>query len=421
MKRFLVCITLAVLSTIPGLSLRLAHRHTTPLVDTVIFFAAILGASFLLSWGAEAAEEHVSQGLAIGILALVTVLPEYAVDIYYTLRAGQHPGSDYVQFAAANMTGANRLLIGLAWPLVVLLFWWKSGRRSVSLRWENAAEVAFLALASLYSFVITWKGRIDFWDTLFLFAIFVGYLWRLSRLPKDEDGDDDDDEVGPAAALATLPKAKQYAIMAVLTVFAGLVILAAAEPFAESLIAAGQTFGINKFLLIQWVAPLAGEAPEIILTVLFCLALKPTAALGALVSDKINQWTLLVGMIPLFYSLGAGHVGALPLDARQHEEFFLTAAQSLFAVALLLRLRFSLASGLALLGLFCVQLGLAFVCRHDEARTIRTLTDIAWLYLALAAGTVVWNRQGLWDYLRVGLLAGNAPREVGGVGGGEDA
>lgn len=409
MKKFILYVALAVLGTLPGLVMRLTHQHGTPLVDTVVFFAAILGASFLLSWGAEAAEEHVSQGLAIGLLALVTVLPEYAVDIYYTFQAGQHPGSDYVQFAAANMTGANRLLIGTAWPLVVLLFWWKSGKRSVPLRWENAAEVAFLALASLYSFVITLKGRIDLWDTLILVAIFIGYLWRLSKLPKNDD-EDEDEEVGPAAALSQLPKAKQYAVMAALTVFAALVILAAAEPFAESLIETGQAFGINKFLLIQWVAPLAGEAPEIIITILFCLSLKPTAALGALVSDKINQWTLLVGMIPLFYSLGAGHVGALPLDARQHEEFFLTAAQSLFAVALLLRLRLSLASGLVLLGLFSVQLGLAFVFRTDEARTIQTLTGMAWFYLALAAGMLVWNRQGLRDYLRVGLLAGVTPR-----------
>lgn len=52
-----------------------------------------------------------------------------------------------------------------------------------------------------------------------------------------------------------------------------------------------------------------------------------------MVSDKINQWTLLVGMLPLAMSLGAGGLTALPLDARQHEEFLLTAAQSLWSRA----------------------------------------------------------------------------------------
>lgn len=403
MKKFGVYVLLAVLGTLPGLVIRLTHRHHTAPIDALIFFAAILGASFLLSWGAEAAEEHVSQGLAIGCLALVTVLPEYAVDIYYTLQAGQHPGSEYVGFAAANMTGANRLLIGTAWPLLVLIYWWRSGKKVVSLRWENAAEVAFLAAASLYSFVITLKGRIDLFDTVVLMGIFGAYLWRLSKLPKEEE-DDDDEEVGPVAALAQLPKARQYVIMAALTVFAALVILASAEPFAEALVASGEVLHINKFLLIQWVAPLAGEAPEIIITILFGLSLKPTAALGALVSDKINQWTLLVGMIPLFYSLGSGKMAALPLDARQHEEFFLTAAQSLFAVALLLRLRLSLRSGLILLGLFLVQLGLAFVFRNNEPRTIMVLTTMAWLYIALAGLLFLWNRAYLINYIKVGLL-----------------
>lgn len=257
-RRFGFYVLIAVLATAPGLFMRLTGVHVKPSIEALIFGVAILGAGFLLSWGAEAAEEHVSQGLAIAGLALVTVLPEYAVDIYYTLQAGRHPGSEYVGFATANMTGANRLLVGVGWPLIVLLFWWRSGKRSIQLRWQNTVEISFLALASIYSFVITIKGRIDLFDTIVLVALFAAYLWRLGKLPKEEDDDDEQEEVGPAAALAQLPKARQYAVMAALTIFAALAILAAAEPFAESLVAAGDSLGINKFLLIQWVAPLAG-------------------------------------------------------------------------------------------------------------------------------------------------------------------
>ncbi len=402
MRKFGFYVLLAVLAAMPGLVMRLTGTHIKPSIEALIFGVAILGAGFLLSWGAEAAEEHVSQGFAIAGLALVTVLPEYAVDIYYTLQAGKHPGSEYVGFATANMTGANRLLVGVGWPLIVLLFWWRSGQRAIQLRWENTAEISFLALASIYSFVITIKGQIDLFDTIILIALFAAYLWRLGKLPK---GDDDDEvEVGPAAALTQLPRRQQYAVMAALTIFAAIVILAAAEPFAESLVAAGDSLGINKFLLIQWVAPLAGEAPEIIIVILFTLNMRPTPALGALVSDKINQWTLLVGMIPLFYSLGAGRIAALPLNARQHEEFFLTAAQSLFAVALLLCLRLSLRSAVTLLGLFLIQLGLAFAFRNDEARTIMALTYMAWFYLIMAIGLFLRSRAYVVNYIRIGLL-----------------
>ncbi|MFY0084508.1 hypothetical protein ABTP93_20740, partial [Acinetobacter baumannii] len=84
------------------------------------------------------------------------------------------------------------------------------------------------------------------------------------------------------------------------------------------------------------------------------------AGLAAMISDKINQWTLLVGMLPIAMSVGAGQLMALPLDARQHEEFLLTAAQSLFALTLLMRRRLSVWSAIMLTVMFFGQLFLAF-------------------------------------------------------------
>ena len=52
------------------------------------------------------------------------------------------------------MTGANRLLVGLAWPLMVFLHWMKDGHRAINLAPANAAEIGFLMLASLYAFVM---------------------------------------------------------------------------------------------------------------------------------------------------------------------------------------------------------------------------------------------------------------------------
>ncbi|MBA2382836.1 MAG: sodium:proton exchanger [Chloroflexi bacterium] len=404
LRPFAFGVALAGAATAPALVVRLAGLQPAPIVAVALFGASILGAGFLLSWGAEAAEAHVAQGVALAGLALVTVLPEYAVDIYYTLRAGADPGSDFVQFAAANMTGANRLLIGVGWPLIAILYWVRSRRSVVPLQPANAAEISFLALASLYSFAIVAKGQIEIIDTVVLAAIFGGYLWRLSRLPKEADEEDGDVEVGPAAALRVLPKRRQYALIAVLTIVAAIVIVLAAEPFAESLLAAGTQLGINRFFLVQWVAPLAGEAPEIVITVLFVLALRPAAALGALISDKINQWTLLVGFIPLFYSLARGGLHPFPLDARQHEEFFLTAAQSLFAVALLLRLRLHLLGAAALFGLFTVQFTLAFVNQADEFNTITVLTTLGWVYIALAVMLVLRDWRLLVEHARFGLL-----------------
>lgn len=411
MKKLGVYIALAVAATLPGLIVRFSGAHLAPTLSTAVFFAGLLAAGLLLSWGVEAAEKHVSRGLAIAVLALITVLPEYAVDIYFSYMAGKNPGSEYVGFAAANMTGANRLLVGTAWSLIVLLYWWRSGgKRGIELRRENLLEIGFLALSSVYAFVIVLKSRIDLIDTVVLVGMYSAYLWLAGRQQSEEAGEEI--EVGPAAVLAELPNRQQYAIIIGLAVFAAGVILATAEPFAESLIAMGANLGVNQFLLIQWLAPLASEAPAVIVTILLALALRPTAALAALISDKINQWTLLVGMIPLAFSIGLGGIGHLPLDARQNEEFFLTAAQSLFALALLVCLRLGFRGAIALLALFFVQFGIAFVYRNDEATTIRSLTVMAWLYLVLAAGLLIWNRACLMNAIRGGLQGRENPSET---------
>ena len=394
MKRFLIYLLIAVLAAAPALAMRLNGLNSNPLVNAGAFGGAILAAGFMLSWGAEAAESRVSQGLMLAGLALVTVLPEYAIDIYYAFRAGQAPDSNYVHYAAANMTGANRLLVGFAWPMVVFLHWRRTRDRAVGLLPSNAVELFFLLLASLYAFVILFKNRIDLVDFAVLLAIFGAYIWRVSRslrrgdAPVDDD-DDDDAEPGPAAILETLKPGAQWAWTAGLTLTAGAIILLSAEPFAEAMIASGRALGVDEFLLIQWVAPLTGESPEILLAILFVYAARPGSALIALVSDKINQWTLLVGALPVAMSLGAGRLVSLPLSARQHEEFFLTAAQSLFGISLLLSLRLRLGGAIALAILFGGQLVLAFSLQNHPVAEIAALTGLGWVYLALSVITLV--------------------------------
>ncbi|MEU2201666.1 sodium/calcium exchanger protein [Isoptericola sp. NPDC019482] len=139
-----------------------------------------------------------------------------------------------------------------------------------------------------------------------------------------------------------------------LFVLAAAVILACAEPFAESLVASGSQLGIDEFLLVQWLAPLASEAPEFIIAVLFAWRGKGTAAIATLISSKINQWTLLVGSLPIAYLAGGG-TASLVLDTRQVEEVLLTATQTMMGVAILLGLRFHRWSAWTLLGLFVIQ------------------------------------------------------------------
>lgn len=403
MRRLLIYIGLALFAAAPAMYLRFSGLRPGPILDAALFGLAVLAAGFILSWGAEAAESRVSQGLMLAGLALVTVLPEYAIDIYYAFRAGQAPGSNYVHYAAANMTGANRLLVGFAWPMIIFLHWWRTRDREVGLMESNKVELFFLFLASIYAFVILFKDRIDLYDFFALLAIFAGYMWRVASAPKrEQEGDDGDDEAepGPAAVLETLSPRAQWIWTGALTLVAGTIILLSAEPFAEAMIGAGRALGIDEFLLIQWIAPLTGESPEILLAILFVIAARPGTALVAMISDKINQWTLLVGALPVAMSIGAGSLLSLPLTARQHEEFFLTAAQSLFGLSLLLSLRVTLGSAGMLAFLFSIQVTLAFLFQHQPAQEIAALTAMGWIYLLLAAVGFGRNSPGLLLILR---------------------
>ena len=101
-----------VASPSPGSRCASTGAHPTAWVAAVVYGLAVVGSAFLLAWAAEALQLDVSQGLALAVLALIAVLPEYAVDFVFTWKAGKDP-HEYAPLALANMTGGNRLLIGI--------------------------------------------------------------------------------------------------------------------------------------------------------------------------------------------------------------------------------------------------------------------------------------------------------------------
>ena len=332
----------------------------------------IFGAAFLLSWASEVAQLDVSRSLALALLALIAVLPEYAVDVYFAWRAGQDP--TYTAYATANMTGANRLLIGVGWASAVLALWIRHRHREITLPREQSVEVNYLALATAYSFVPPLKGTLSLVDTAILFCVFALYMRGAARAHHEEP-----ELEGPAELIARLGPRGRRAATAAIGVVAGAAILTAAEPFAESLISTGRQFGIEEFLLVQWLAPLVSESPEFVLAVIFALRGSAAASIGTLISSAVNQWTLLVGALPAAFALSHGGWDHMVLDMRQREEILLTASQSVFALVVISNFKFSLVEAVVLFLLFVPQLVLTW----PAARWAH-----AALYLGLAAGMV---------------------------------
>src|SRR5712691_3597168 len=126
-----LAVSLAVLAAVPAALAHFGAFSASVEIATLLYGLAIVGAAFAMSWGAEAAERDIPRALALTVVALLAVLPEYAVDIIFAWKAGGDP--TFAPYAVANMTGSNRLLLGLGWPAVAVLAWLKSGQRVLQL------------------------------------------------------------------------------------------------------------------------------------------------------------------------------------------------------------------------------------------------------------------------------------------------
>jgi cation:H+ antiporter len=360
----------------PWLIAAFADIPFVPEVIAPLSGLAIVGSAFLLSWSVELGERDIPQQLALLVLALVSVLPEYAVDLTFAIKAATNP--EYTHYAVANMTGANRLLIGLGWPSVVLLAAWRQGTPSLLIPEHHRLEMRFLLLSTIYSFTIPFKGTLNFVDAAVLLLLFFWYAYRTSKGAHEHA-----ELAGPAAWLeARSNNLGRRLIALALLGYATLSIFVAAEPFAEGLVELGHHLPIDEFVLVQWVAPLASESPEFLVALMFAWKMRGHVGIGALISSKVNQWTLLVGALPIAYAAASGALIGLPLDARQKEELLLTSAQSLLAALLIVDLDFSRLEAVLLAAAFSVQMFFP----QAEVRQ-----SFAYLYLAIFGLLMIYS------------------------------
>ena len=375
--------------------------HDSPLVVAVVTGAAIVSAAMYLSWATEMLEGLIPIGAALAILALIEVLPEYSFEVVLAWQ-------QKIELAASSMTGSNRLLLGLGWPLIFFTAYFSARRRRVDFREiaiprALAIDIAFLSAATVYALIIVAKGTLAVYDGVLLAGMYVAYIATAFRFGHGEadDDDDDDDEPGLVGRLKALQGRRRVLVILAFLAFGAVVIFFGAEPFISGLIETARDAGVSEFFLIQWVAPFLAEFPESLTAFLWAgTIVLASRGLANLVSAKLNQWTLLIATIPFVYSLSVGHVAEIQLTQLSRDEILLTAAQTILGVIVLARLRFTLIDAVVLLGLFGVQ----FVSPY-----LHGPTTIA--YLVVAAIYVVVSRSPL-QLLRA--IRGSAVSRVGG-------
>ena len=443
----LVQVAVAFSLTAPWVFVYASGTHLGNGVTVLVSGLAVLGASFLLAWGAETAEKDVPRAFAIAVLAVLAVAPEYAVDALYAWNAGAGGASTdaCAQFTAAqienaaegttaaachdanlavaNMTGANRILIGLGWAGIAFYTVWQATKTNdpavekrpgrladaVTIDRSLSTEIAFLFVATVFAFAVPLAGGIGVIDTILLVGLYVAYIGIIIR----GDVEEVEEHVGVPAYFQRKRRPIRIAVVLGLFAYSGLMIFTAVEPFAHGLEEIGLQYGVPEFFMIQWIAPLASESPELIVVAVLVNKARSTAGFNALISSKLNQWTLLIGTIAIVYSIAFGAVGTLPFDEKQTAEIWITAAQSFFALSILINFEISTREALALFVLFISQVATEFLLlrvlsiANPEALSIDLLYAYTALYLLLGTA-ILYRRRGALS--EVFTRAGNAAR-----------
>jgi cation:H+ antiporter len=354
--------------TAPGVLVRLGGIHLPPPLGMVVFGGAVMAAAFMLASAAEAAELDAPPGIAVAGVALVAVLPEYVIEIYFAFSAR-------VEFVTASLTGSTRLLLSFAvgMPAIASFVLARRGGQRlkvVELAEDKRIDLAIIAAASLYAPLIVLRGHLAWPDAVVLIGLYVLYLRRVST------GEPEPPHlVGVSAELGKLPKRLRVRWVLGIMAFSACAVLITAEPFADSVLLTGTTVGVSPYLLVQWLVPMATEMPELVVAFVLITHKRAGQAVAVLLSSAVSQWTLALGTLPLAYAAGAGK-GPLPLFGREQVELLLTMGQGLLAVAVLVTLRLERRDAVLMLVLFVAQLAMPIVI-------IRAALTIAYLALAV--------------------------------------
>jgi cation:H+ antiporter len=307
----------------------------------------VIAAAFMLAWAADAGEAVFSGGLVLAVVALVAVLPEFIIELRFA----------FIQEASlvtANLTGSTRLLLtgATALPLLMAYLAHRTGEDAAPLRLaaNRRLELAVILAAAIFSIQIVIRGSLTVFDGAVLVGLYVLYAVRVQGTPGEEPA-----VVGVAAGLRSLPPRYQRPVITGLLLFAAAVIILIANPFAEALLATGTSLGIDPYLLIQSVVPLATEAPEFVVVAVLVVNRRPAQGLAILLASSVSQCTLALGCLPFAYLAGGGGI-SLPLAGREQLELGFTIAVMLFVVAALIALYPQRFDAFLLSGVFVVQL-----------------------------------------------------------------
>lgn len=331
------------------------------MVDSSLSLLGWLGelvfASWLLSYGAEhLAERWGAKFVGRTLLSIATTLPEIAI-VVYAAKDGAY------ETAIGSALGSNLLMMTLGLSIMLIIASTKLSK--APLKFIDVKQFKLDKILLIITAVVgasLFIDGYDFLDGIIFTGLFVAYLYLAFREMKQEK---EMKTLGNEVHEADKSQmSKRHFVKAMIVFIAGTVgIFVGAEPFVHSLGGLAIESGIPVAVLAIIISPIAGEMPEKISMII--LARKGAAgasiAVANVLGSKILNNTILLSVAVFAAMAYGGFFEKIPNTPLLQDQMILVTVITMIALIPMFRNKLGLFSGVLLLILYAVGIGLQFV------------------------------------------------------------
>ena len=317
------------------------------------WLAELVFASWLLSYGAEhLAERWGARFVGRTLLSIATTLPEIAI-VAYAAKDGSY------DTAISAALGSNLLMMTLGLAIMLIIATTKLSKAPL-----HYIEVRQFKLDTVLLIITAIAGAVMFIDGyeivdgMIFSAMFAAYLYLAFREMKQEKAERLENEIHNEHKIK---QSKKHFIRALLIFAAGTAgIFIGAEPFVHSLGGLAIESGISVAVLAIIIAPIAGEMPEKISMMILARkgASGASIAVANVLGSKILNNTLLLAVAVFAAMSFRGFAEKIQNNTLLEYQMILVTVITLVAIIPILKNKLGLKSGVVLLILYVVGIGL---------------------------------------------------------------
>jgi len=320
----------------------------------------LIFASWLLSEGSE----HLSErwgGRFVGrtLLSVATTLPEIAIVV-----AAAKTGSYNIAIGSALGSNLFMMTLGLAVMIIIATTRLSKAPQKFIYVHEFKMDKILLVITAVIA-AITFVNGYDVTEGILFAGLFVAYLCLAFKEMKKDKQDLLKTELH--VDQEEKKSKKHFSRAMILFVVGTIGIFLGAEPFVESLQGYASDVGISVAILAVIISPIAGEMPEKI-SMIF-LARKGSKgvsiALANVLGSKIVNNTLLLSVAILAVMAYKGFFAKIPGTPLLEDQMILVTVITIVALMPMFRNKLDLRSGILLLLLYAIGIGIQFVLPHS--------------------------------------------------------